>query len=199
MALFRKKETYNEQMLREAGLDRVVFGNPAPVPAPAAALPRPVSDLSRLTLHGRLGPKEWDAVTTVVAPGIEGDSVRFTVLPDGDLIVVEEDGDGDLSPLADAIEEHVSPPYKAAASRQDGDLWGVGAKSIEVQTIVFPDAEGLVLSQSDGVADLRVDGEPSDASAPLELQRLGDQAGTDFSVEADRIDGDYWEVRVSRL
>ncbi len=34
MALFRKKETYNEQMLREAGLDRVVFNTPEPDASP---------------------------------------------------------------------------------------------------------------------------------------------------------------------
>src|SRR5205085_7867233 len=128
--------------------------------------------------------------------GIQGSSVRFTVLPHGDLIVGEADGDGDLSPLADAIEERISPPYKAVASRQDGDLWGVGAKRIEVAQFEFPDADALELSQSDGVAYLRADGEPSDATAPVELQRLGERTGGDFCVEAERIDGDYWEVKV---
>jgi len=193
VGIFRKKETYNEQMLREAGLNRVVFNTPEPPPS------SPMHDLASLTGHGRLGPKDWDTATTAVAPGIQGDHVEFTSLPTGDLIVSSEEGDGDLSPLADAIEERLSPPYKAAASRQDGDLWGVGAKRIEVAQFEFPDADTLELSQSDGVAELRVDGEPSDAAVPVELQRLGERAGADFCVEAERIDGDDWEVRVSPL
>ena len=200
MALFRKKETYNEQMLREAGLDRVVFNTPPPAPAPAAPPPYVADDINLGPVAGRVksGPMAWDGVTTVTAPGIQGDRVEFTTLPDGDLIVSGE-ADDDLSALADAVEERVSPPYKAVASRQDGDLWGVGAKQIEVATIPFPDADALELSESDGVAELRVDGEPGDSAPPVELQRLGERIGGDFCVEASRIDGDYWEVKVSPL
>ena len=194
MGIFRKKETYNEQMLREAGLDRVVFNTPEPAPSVFPGL-----DRSALTREGRVGPRDWDATTTVRAPAIQGDRVEFTTLPTGDLIVTSELGDGDLSPLADAVEEHVSPPYTAAGSRQEGDLWGVGAKRIEVAEFAFPGADALELSQSDGVSELRADGEPSDVPAPVELQRLGERAGPDFCVEAARIDGDYWEVKVSPL
>ncbi len=49
------------------------------------------------------------------------------------------------------------------------------------------------------MSELRVDGEPTDAAVPVELQRLGERAGRDFCVEAQRIDGDFWEVRVSPL
>ena len=42
----------------------------------------------------------------------------------------------------------MSPPYRAVASRQDGDLWAVGAKRIEVAQIAFPDADKLELSQN---------------------------------------------------
>jgi len=203
VGIFRKKETYNEQMLREAGLDRVVFNTPPPEPAPIDAGPLPFATGDISLGHGagkrRWGPTDWDATTTAVAPGVEGDHVEFTTLPTGDLIVGSGDGDGDLSPLADAIEERVSPPYKAVASRQDGDLWGIGAKLIEVVQLEFLEADALELSQSDGVAELRVDGEPSDATPPVELQRLGERAGGDRCVEASRIDGDYWEVKVSPL
>ena len=40
MALFRKKETYNEQMLRAAGLDRVVINIPQPAISPNSEIPR---------------------------------------------------------------------------------------------------------------------------------------------------------------
>jgi hypothetical protein len=46
---------------------------------------------------------------------------------------------------------------------------------------------------------LRVDGEPSEALVPAELERLGETLGSSFYVEADRIDGDYWEVRATAL
>ena len=68
---------------------------------------------------------------------------------------------------------------------------------------VFEDRDGrlasVVLSQSEGVTELQVDGSPSDASVPVELQRLGARAGGDFCVEAQRIDGDVWAVKVSPL
>jgi hypothetical protein len=44
-----------------------------------------------------------------------------------------------------------------------------------------------------------VDDEPSTAAVPTELRRLGESVSPDFYVEADRIKGDLWEVRVTRL
>jgi hypothetical protein len=137
-------------------------------------------------------------VGTARLAGLAGDEVEFTTLPNGDVIVEKEKGDGDLSPLADAVERKIDPPYRAAAARQDGDLWGVGAKRIEVAKFQFAEGDAVELSANDGVQELRVEGEPSDAEIP-ELARLGEQAGTDYCVEAKRIDGDFWEVEVSPL
>src|SRR5262249_55080237 len=137
--------------------------------------------------------------TTVVAPGLQGDEVGFIALPEGDLIVEKEDGGGDLSPLADAIEQQVPTPYRAVAARQDGDRWGVGAKRIEVAEGAFPQGETLELSRKDSWDEFRVDGVPSDEVVPPELRRLGERTGRDFFVKAERIDGDLWEVRVSPL
>jgi hypothetical protein len=194
--LFRKKETYNEQMLREAGLNRVVINTP-----PQRA-PESVPDDPPRVGHGGMQMNRmrggWDTTTMATAPGVEGDRVRFTALPNGDLIVTDG-GDGDLSPLADAIEKHVSPPYKAVASRVEGDRWGVGVTRIEVATIPFPGAQALELAQTNGVSEFDVDEEPSDTTPPAELQQLGERIAGDFCVEASRIDGDYWEVKVSPL
>lgn len=190
MGLFRKKETYNQQMLREAGLDRVVFNEPVtPEPRPASAV---LPDLN-------LSPREWDTTTALTVPGLLGNRVSFVTLPNSDLIVEEEEGNGDLSPFADAVEERVTPPYRAVGTRQSGDLWGVGAKRIEVAEFAFAGADALELSQSEGVTELRAGGEPADEAAPVELQRLGERTGSDFCVEAKRIDGDFWEVKVSPL
>lgn len=199
MGLFRRRgETLNEQLLREAGLDPAqLLGDPPPPPP----LEPPKSVLGALGVPDGSGvsPKEWDAAVTVAAPGLAGSRVEFTTIPDGDLIVSEEAGDADLSPLADAVERHVSPPYRAAAARQDGEVWAVAAKRIEVAEIPLPDADKLSLSQHGDDRELRVDGEPSDAAAPRELERLGEAAGDSFYVEAERIDGDLWEVRVTSL
>ena len=147
----------------------------------------------------RVGPKEWDAAVTVTAPGLAGDRIEFTTIPNGDVIVREESGDADISPLADAVETRVSPPYKAVAARQDGDLWAVGAKRIEVAQIPFPSGDKLELSRFVDDQELRVDGEASDAAVPPELERLGERVGPDFLVEAERIDADLWEVRATAL
>jgi hypothetical protein len=199
VGIFRKKETLNEQLLREAGLDRVVFNTSPAAPIDAGPLPGVTGEIA--LEHGgvKSGPMAWDTVTTVVAPGIKGDRVDFCALSGGDLVVTDAEGDGDFAVFADAIEEHVSPPYRAIASRQDGELWAVGGERIEVEVFPFPDADAIELSHRDGVTELIVDGEPSDATAPVTLERLGQRAGTDYCVQAGRIDGDYWEVMVGPL
>lgn len=198
MGFFRRRhETLNEQLLREAGLDPLqVLGDPQP--------PRPEPTQSVLRAVGvpdgsSVSPKEWDAAVAVAAPGLAGDRVEFTTVPNGDLIVSDEAGDADLSPLADAVESRVNPPYRAIATRQDGDLWAVGAKRIEVAQVPFPQGDKLEVSQHGDNGELRVDGEPSDAPIPTELAQLGEAVGDNFYVEAQRIDGDQWEVRVTAL
>ncbi len=200
MGLFRRRhETLNEQLLREAGIDPAqVLGDTQPRPAPFEP-PKSVISVIGLPHDLRLGPKEWDAAVTVTAPGLAGDRVEFATIPNGDVIVSEETGDADLSPLADAVESKVSPPYRAVATRQDGDLWAVGAKRIEVAQIPFADGDKLEFSRNGDDQELRVDGEPSDIAVPPELERLGERAGSAFLVEAERIDGDLWEVRVTAL
>ena len=193
MGVFRKKPTLNEQMLRDAGLDRVVISTPQPQPEASSPVPG--------VLPGRgvgVGaPSGGDTTTTLLAPGIDADEVRFTVLPEGDLIV-ESECDSDLTALADAIEAHLSPPYTARGARQEGDLWGVAAWRIEVAEFACPNTESLQLSQRDGVSEFRVNDGPTDVAPPPELLQLGENKGPDFFASARRIDGDYWEVMVNR-
>jgi hypothetical protein len=200
VGLFRRREeTYNELMLRQAGLldeqrqEPDTEGERTPE---FDAFPGP----SPTDLHGtKAGPREWDAMVTATGPGLAGDEIRFTTLPGGDVIVDEQEGDGDVSPLADAVESRLEPPYKAVAARQNGDLWAVGAKRIVVARIEASECDTLELSHKDSWEELRVDGEPSDGRVPYELQQLGERAGVDFFVKAERIDGDLWEVRVTAL
>ena len=190
MGLFRRRnETLNEQLLREAGLDSAQMLAAAP---PAPPLEPPKSGLARAGIVRRLECRPeglWDATATVTAPALVGDRVEFTTIPNGDLIIGAENGDADLTPLADAVERHVSPPYRAVGQRQEGDLWGVGAKRIQVAQIAFPDGDKLEFSQHVDHGEVRVDGEPSEALVPAELERLGESLGASFYVEADRIDG----------
>jgi len=201
----RRKETLNEKLLREAGLDSEhALGEPPPRPeAPEAPQdPEPLRPWDRVLNANEPhrwapGPRDWDATAAVQAPGLGGDRIEFTTIPNGDVIVSEETGDADVSPLADALEQHVSPPYRAVATRQEGDLWGVGAKRIEVAEIPFPQGDRLQLSHNGLEDELLVDGEPSDAAVPGGLEKLGEAVGNSFYVEADRIDGDLWEVKAS--
>jgi hypothetical protein len=198
LGLFRRRrETLNEQLLRKAGLD----------PAQALGEEMRSQPLQSTTLLGALGvpdgssptPREWDAAVAADVPGLVGDRLEFTAIPDGDLIVNEETGDADLSPLAEAVERRMSPPYRAVAQRQDGDLWAVAAKQIRVAEIAFPEGDKLEFSQHFDRGELRIDGEPSDAPVPPALRRLAERAGDSFFVEAARIDGDLWEVKVTAL
>ena len=193
----RRRESLNEQLLREAGIDPTqALGDPRPKPL---ELPMSVLSAAGLPHDLRLSPKEWDTTLAVTAPGLAGDRAEFTTLPNGDVIVSEESGDADLSPLADAVEQRLSPPYRAVGTRQDGDLWAVGAKRITVARIPFGDADKLELSRNGEDDELRVDGERSDAAIPPGLERLGPTSGGGFYVEAERIDGDLWEVKVTAL
>jgi hypothetical protein len=201
VGLFRRRqETLNEKLLREAGIDPEQALGVASAPPPSPLEP-PKSVLATVGVpEGRVGPKEWDAVAAVSLPGLAGDRVEFTTLPNGDVIVGEEAGDADLSPLADAIEERLGPPYRAVGVRQPVDIWAVGAKRIEVARVPFPSGEKLELSRNaDGDQELRVEDEASDAAIPRELEQLGEAVGDAFYVEASRIDGDLWEVRATAL
>jgi hypothetical protein len=180
----RRRETYDQQLLHDAGLDRIQLDRPNVLETVGVPSGRAV------------GQADWDTSVTVNAPGLAGDTIEFTTLEDGDVLVEGEQGD--VSALADAVEKELAPPYRVRAARQSGDLWAVLAHRIDVQRFTFPRAEVLELSRKDSWQELRVDGEPSMSRAP-ELERLGERAGPDFFVKAERLDGDLWEVRVTAL
>lgn len=202
MRLFRRRrETLNEQLLREAGLEPIqTLGATSPPPPPPPVEP-PKSLYNRLGAPdgSGVGPREWDAATTVYAFVLAGDRIEFTTIPNGDVIVDEEIGDADVSPFADAVERHVSPPYRAVAQRQDGETWAVAAKRIAVAEIPFPEGDKVELSRNGDDEEFRVDGEPSDEAVPPQLEQIGDAVGDSFYVEVERIDGDLWEVRATAL
>jgi hypothetical protein len=226
MGLFRrrKEETLNEQMLREAGLSpdgdtpptqdspdsdtastnvqptAEETGPPEPLDPYAGTYPadEALGQWPGYLSRAMARPAVWDVVTTVRAAGISGDKVEFATLPAGDMIVDTETGDGDLSPLADTVEKQLKPPYRVLARREDDDLWSIAARTIDVVELTFDGGEEIELVENEGVTELRVDGKPWNQEIP-ELERAGETLGTDFVVQADRLDGDLWEIRASAL
>jgi hypothetical protein len=143
-------------------------------------------------------PGEYDAVLTVEAPDVAGDAVGFATLPNGD-VIVDTDGDADLSPFADAVEKTLEPPYRVIARRGEGGLWSVAARGIDVLEVDFPDGDEIELASVGGELDVRVDGEAWQGHIPA-LEHAGEAAdGEDYVVQAERLDGDLWEVRASPL
>jgi hypothetical protein len=200
---FRRGETLNERMLREAGLER------AEEEAVRDAQPAPLDPLRefRQTFDRAGGlaavaglparPREWDTFLTVEAPDVEGDEVEFVTLPDGSLLVETEEGDAALDPLAAAVEQRLQPPYRARATRQTDALWAVSASRIEVARF---DADGdrIELTQTSDGKSLRVDEMPSFGSIPA-LEELGEAVGPAYAAHAERLDADLWEVKVAAL
>lgn len=206
MGFFRRGETLNERLLREAGLEGRQEELDAEAAQPLAPLD-PVLSLRQqfdyvggALMGAGLPPRarRWDAVVTAEAPDVAGSEVGFVALPDGSLLVEEEEGDAALDPLATAVEVQLRPPYRAHAVRQNEQLWAVSAVRIEVAGFEA-DGDLIELTQtSDGKA-LRVDGMPVFGSIP-ELERLGEtNAGPAYAVHAERLDADLWEVRVAPL
>jgi hypothetical protein len=181
MGLFRR-ESLHERLAREGGV-----AEPSGVP--------PAWDATRI--HGVARPKEWDLVATAAAPEIEGDAVDFVALPDGSLLVEEEQGEGSLEPLATAVEQKLQPPYRARGARQTDVLWAVSARRIDTASFET-EGERIELTETADGKILRIDGMPVFGSVPA-LEELGQQAGPSYAVHAQRLDADLWEVRVAAL
>lgn len=186
MGLFRRARPLHELLAEEADLD--IGGENGAEPgqrtpsrlaglmhgladgflsAPPDEFGRP-SPFGEVALHGVPRPREWDAVASAEAE-LPGSEVHFTALPDGTLVVEEDVPDGSLTPLAEAIEATINPPYVAEGIRRDEGVWAIGARRIRVRS--FPEHDG----------------------DELELVESGE------IVIGRRIDGDIFEIQVSSL
>ena len=187
MALFRRRKPLHQRLLEEADVD---------VPQPDA---RPVVGGAREPgIHGIARQRQWDAVATVRAPEISGEELTFDVLPDRTVLVDEEEGDAALAPLADAVERELQPPYRARAVRQSQELWAVAARAIDVVQLPGRAGETIELSVRDGERTLTVDDAREFGTVP-ELDALAGGRHADYVVRAERLDGDWWEVKVDPL
>jgi hypothetical protein len=178
VGLFRRSKPLHEQLAEEGGLVE------AP---PHDTTPR----WGAAGIHGVPRPRKWDAVVAVETE-LEGDSASFVALPDGTIVI--DDGPDDVRPLADGVETEVRPPYRAEGLRRDAGVWAVGARRIQVVELQH-EGDELEVAIRDGERTLTVDGETEFGSI-RELEAL---ATGDAVVHAARIDGDLWEVQVSKL
>ena len=148
-------------------------------------------------IHGVPRPRRWDGVASAEAPGLAGDEVHFVALPNGDLVVDEDEPPDTLAPLADAVEQTVAPPYRAEAVRQREDVWAVAVRRIQVAELEA-EGEDIELVASDAGRTVTVDGQRTFGTIP-DLERLGQAAGESYVVRARRLDGSLWEIETHPL
>jgi hypothetical protein len=192
MRLFGRRKPLHERLLEEGGLEA-----PSAPPAAATGAREPQANVQH-DVHGLARERQWDMLATVEAAELAGNEIAFDVLPDRTVLVAAQDGDESLTGLADAIERELKPPYRARAVRQSTELWAVAARGIQV--VRLPDREGeeLELTVRGDDRRLTVDGAREFGGVP-ELETLGEAQHRDYVVRAERLDDDWWEVRVDPL
>jgi hypothetical protein len=181
---FFRKEPLHRRLAREGRID-------VDEPAPIDTTPR----WGGPGVHGIPRMREWDAMAIAEAPDLEGDEVTFATLPDGTLIVDDEE---DCAPLADALETQLAPPYRAWAIRRSETQWAVAGRGIEVVELGGVDGDVVDLTVREGERSLVVDGMPTFGG----LQSLEQFAGERFEAyvaHAERLDEDLWDVRITPL
>jgi hypothetical protein len=119
-------------------------------------------------------------------------------LDDGSLVVDEDQPDDALTPLADALEARIAPPYRAEGVRRDGSLWGVAGRRITLVREPGLEGEEAELVVADSGRTLTVDGVQRVARVPA-LESAGAGEAREFVVRATRLDDDLWEVEVTPL
>jgi hypothetical protein len=106
----------------------------------------------------------------------------------------------ELDVLADAVADSVEPPYRAEAIRRHGTLWAVAARTIEVAELPSgTPGDAVTISVQGDEHTTLVDGAEWFASLPALEALAGERGLSDYVLEASRLDGDLWEVRVSAL
>jgi hypothetical protein len=141
--------------------------------------------------------RTWDVTSSAHAPALVGDTVTFVTLEDGTIVVNEEEPDDSLAPLAEAVEQTLSPPYRAAAVRKNGDIWSVVAEKVAI--VELPEISGDVvdLTVVDGERELRIDGDRTIRPLPA-LDALCDEHA-DVALHAERVDAAIFAVDVFPL
>jgi hypothetical protein len=196
MPFFRRAEPLHRRLADEAGLSLEAVDPP---PGPAAAPPGWYGEQrGEPGIHGVPRARRWDTVVVADSPALRGDHVHFVTLADGTVVVDEDEPDGSVTPLAEAVEEQLEAPYRAEAVRRDALSWGVAARRIVLVTEPGLDGEEAQLAVSREGRTLTIDGVERVARAPA-LEAAGAAEGDEFVVRARRIDGDLWEIETAAL
>jgi hypothetical protein len=156
LPFFRRRKPLHEQLADEGDLD---IGQPPPQPSAFSGFLHNGGLFDATGIHGIHRQREWDAIATAEAE-LPGDRLEFAALPDGTLVVEIDVADDALAPLAEAVESSLTPPYRAAAVRQDERIWAVGAKRIDVRPFPGHDGDELELVEEGHVfLGRRLDGD----------------------------------------
>jgi hypothetical protein len=182
MGLFRRSKPLHQRLAEEGGLIE-----------PSARRPPFTGVIGEAGIHGVPRERQYDAVVTAEAPDVDGAAARFVALEDGSLLV--EEGDGDMTPLAEAIEQEVKRPYRATAVKRGETRWAVAAHKLQVVELPEPGGDEVELAVHGDERTLVVDGNRAFGTFP-ELEAL---ANGDAVVRAARLDDSLWEVRVDPL
>jgi hypothetical protein len=156
------------------------------------------SPVSEPAFHGIARPRRWEAIATAASPRLRAEIVHFVALPDGTLVVDEDEPSDAVALLADALEESLQPPYRAEAVRRPDGTWAVGASRITVVEEPALDGDEVELAVAGGARTLVVDGRPTPRRAPA-LEAIGEAAGAEYAVRGRRLDGALWEVEATPL
>jgi hypothetical protein len=100
-----------------------------------------------------------------------------------------------VTPLAEAVEASLDPPYRAEAVRRGATAWAVAARRLRTLELAGQDGDELELTLGPEGRRLVVDGVPRLGSLPA-LEQLVAGAG---HVRARRLDGAVWEIEAARL
>jgi hypothetical protein len=215
MGFFRRERPIHEQLAEEAGMvlpddpleeaEALRSGSEGAVWAEEGlkGVPTPTNRSHPLFdvagMHGIPRNREWDAVTSAVAPDLPGDRVEFVALEDGTLFTDDDLPENSLVPLADALEGSVPAPYHALGLRQLADVWSVAA--LRVTVVEVPEdvpGDKIDLAVNDGERTILVDDTPAQGDVPTLEQFAAQQFGS-FVVHASRLDETLWEVTVLPL
>jgi hypothetical protein len=170
---FFRREPLHERLAREGGMAE----------RPPQGEPRPLWQEPGIT--GLYRPRAADVVVTAEAPDVA--------------LLVEEGPDSPLDALAAAVDQELRSPYRARAVRRGEALWAIEAKKIEVLSIPdSPEGDAIDVTRTEDGTTVTVDEERIFGSIPV-LEQRGEREGSEYTVHAERLDGDLWEVRASAL
>jgi hypothetical protein len=197
LGLLRRRQPLHRRLAEAAD----ITGLDSPAPAPSQAAEPPGWDgeaRGEPGIHGVPRTRRWDVVVTAESPLLKGSEVHFVSLADHTLLVVEDEPDEGMTPLADTVDSALSPPYRAEAVRRDGDTWAVAASRIQVEAVPGLHGDEAELAVTREGRTLEVDGRAVLGRSPV-LERIGEAQSSEYVVRARRLDGDLWEVEATAL